>query len=191
MENIFEPLQFFRVLSVQAFGRGISFGREKRTDWVSNQGGEDSFRGKGMKQIFSAMGLTFLLALPLALAAESPVGKWKTVDEKTGKVTSEVEIYEQNGKLFGKIAALTEPNDKQGKPKICTACTGADKDKPLLGLVFIKDLSRSGERYNGGTILDPESGKIYTAEIWVEDGKLKLRGYVGLFYRTQTWPKGS
>ena len=144
-----------------------------------------------MKQIFSLAGLILFLGVRLALAAESPVGKWKTVDEKSGKVTSEVEIYEQNGKLFGRIATLTEPNDKQGKPKICTACAGADKDKPLLGLVFMRDLSRNGDRYGGGTIMDPENGKVYTAEIWVEDGKLKLRGYVGLFYQTRTWLKGS
>jgi uncharacterized protein (DUF2147 family) len=52
-----------------------------------------------------------------------------------------------------------------------------------------KDLSASGDRFKGGTILDPEDGKIYKAEIWVEDGKLKVRGYLGMFYRTQTWAK--
>jgi uncharacterized protein (DUF2147 family) len=83
--------------------------------------------------------------------------------------------------------SLTEPLDKQGKPKICTECTGADKDKPVVGLVIIKDLGPGGDRYKGGTILDPEDGKVYKAEIWTEDGKLKVRGYVGFFYRTQTW----
>ena len=131
--------------------------------------------------------LTGLVGANLVLAAESPVGKWKTVDEKNGKVMSEVEIYEQGGKVFGKIASLTEPNDKDGKPKICVKCTGSDKDKPVVGLVILKDLSASGDRYKGGTIMDPEDGKVYTAEIWVEDGKLKVRGYVGFFYRTQTW----
>ena len=127
----------------------------------------------------------------LLLAAESPVGKWKTVDDKTGKVKSEVEIYEQGGKLFGKIVSLTEPNDAQGKPRTCTHCTGADKDKPIVGLVIIRDLAASGDRYKGGTILDPEDGKVYKAEVWVEDGKLKVRGYIGFFYKTQTWVKGA
>ena len=127
----------------------------------------------------------------LLLAAESPVGKWKTVDDKSGKIKSEVEIYEQGGKLFGKIVGLTEPNDAQGKPRICTRCTGPDKDKAIVGLLIIRDLAPSGDRYKGGTILDPEDGKVYRAEIWVEDGKLKVRGYLGFFYRTQTWVKGS
>jgi uncharacterized protein (DUF2147 family) len=127
----------------------------------------------------------------LAAAADPLVGTWNTVDEKSGKVVSEVEVYDQGGKLFGKIVRLTEPNDAQGKPKTCTKCQGADKDKPIVGLVILKDLSPSGDRYKGGTITDPEDGKIYKSELWVEDGKLKVRGYLGPFYRTQTWLKGS
>lgn len=126
----------------------------------------------------------------LVLAAESPVGTWQTVDDKTGKVRSEVQIYDEGGKLFGKITGLTEPLDKAGKPRVCTHCTGGDKDKPIVGLVIIRDLAASGSSFKGGTILDPEDGKTYKAEIWVEDGKLKVRGYVGLFYKTQTWLKG-
>jgi uncharacterized protein (DUF2147 family) len=130
-----------------------------------------------------------VLAPGLAFAADSPVGKWKTVDEKSGKVTSEVEIYEQSGKLFDKIVSLTEPNDKQGKPKICIACAGADKNKPIVGLVILRNLSADGDRYKGGTILDPEDGKVYSAEVWVEDGKLMVRGYSGFLYKTRTWLK--
>lgn len=126
-----------------------------------------------------------------AAAADPLVGTWKTVDEKTGKVVSEVEVYDQGGKFFGKIVGLTEPNDAQGKPKTCTKCQGTDKDKPIIGLVILKDLSPSGDRYKGGTITDPDDGKIYKSELWVEDGKLKVRGYLGPFYRTQTWLKGS
>jgi uncharacterized protein (DUF2147 family) len=132
-----------------------------------------------------------MLGTGLVLAAESPVGKWNTVDEKSGKVTSQVEIYEQNGKLFGKIVGLTDPNDKQGKPKVCVACTGADKNKPIVGLVMLRDMSPSGDRYKGGTVLDPEDGKVYTAEIWVEDGKLMVRGYSGFLYKTRTWLKST
>jgi uncharacterized protein (DUF2147 family) len=137
--------------------------------------------------LFSA-GLVLLAALPVA-AVESPIGKWSTIDEKTGKVKSVVEVYEQGGKVFAKITGLTEPNDEQGKPKTCTKCQGADKDKPIIGLVIVKDLSAAGDRYKGGTILDPEDGKVYKAEVWPEDGKLKVRGYLGVFYRTQTWLK--
>jgi uncharacterized protein (DUF2147 family) len=144
-----------------------------------------------MRQLFLVAVLTLVLTAGAALAADSVVGTWKTVDDKTGKVESTVEIYEQGGKVFAKITGLTEPNDAQGKPKTCTKCKGADKDKPIVGLVIIKDLSLSSDRYKGGTILDPADGKIYKAELWIEDGKLKVRGYLGVFYKTQTWLKGS
>jgi uncharacterized protein (DUF2147 family) len=127
--------------------------------------------------------------LGLAEAAEPVHGKWNTIDEKTGKVVSTVDLYDQGGKLFAKIVGLTEPTDAQGKPKTCTKCTGADKDAPVVGLVIIKGLSADGDRYKGGTIMDPEDGKVYKAEVWPEDGKLKVRGYLGIFYRTQTWTK--
>jgi uncharacterized protein (DUF2147 family) len=125
------------------------------------------------------------------LATDSLVGKWKTVDETTGKATSEVDVYEQGGKLFGKITGLTEPTKANGEPKTCSACSGADKDKPVVGLVILKDLSPKGDSYGGGTILDPNDGKVYKATVWVEDGKLKVRGHLGIFYRTQTWLKAS
>jgi uncharacterized protein (DUF2147 family) len=124
-------------------------------------------------------------------AAESPVGTWKTVDEKSGQVVSEVRLTEQGGKLVGTITGLTKPNDKAGKPKTCTACKGDDKGKPIVGLVIVKDLSRDGDHYNGGSILDPEDGKAYKAELWIEDGKLKVRGYLSSFHKTQTWVRGN
>lgn len=144
-----------------------------------------------MKKLFALAIVGVLVGVTPGLAAEPVTGKWKTVDEKTGKEVSTVELYEQGGKVYGKITGLTEPTDTQGKQKVCTKCPGADKDSPIVGLVIIKDLSASGDRYKNGTILDPDDGKVYKSEVWVEDGKLKVRGYLGLFYRTQTWLKGS
>jgi uncharacterized protein (DUF2147 family) len=137
--------------------------------------------------IVAIAGLLTVLAVSATAAAESPVGRWKTVDGKTGAVTSEVEIYEQGGKLFGRIVSMPDPNDASGKPKTCTKCNGADKDKPIIGLVIMRDLVLKGDRYKDGTILDPEDGKVYKGEIWIDNGKLKVRGYLGLFYDTRTW----
>ena len=144
-----------------------------------------------MRRTWGLMGLGVVFGVGLAVAAAVPVGPWKTIDEKSGNVISEVLLSEQGGMLTGKITGLTEPNDKTGKPKTCTACKGDDKDKPIIGLVIIKDLKPDGDRYKGGTILDPEDGKVYKAELWAEDSKLKVRGYLGVFYKTQTWVKGS
>jgi uncharacterized protein (DUF2147 family) len=136
-----------------------------------------------------ATALTLGLAATLGAAADAPLGNWNTVDDKTGKVKSEVQIYDQGGKIYGKIVGLPEPNDDRGKPKVCTKCQGADKDKPIVGLIIIKDLVADGGRYKGGTIMDPEDGKVYRAEIWPEGAELKVRGYLGPFYKTQTWTK--
>ena len=143
-----------------------------------------------MKRISLVLTLALILGTMLpTTAAESPVGRWSTIDEKTGQARSQVEIYEQGGKYFGKIISIPQPNDSQGNPKTCNKCTGADKDKPIVGLVILKDMSPSGDRYKGGTITDPDDGKIYKAEVWIENGQLKMRGYLGIFYRTQTWLK--
>ena len=144
-----------------------------------------------MKRLLLTAVVSGMLGLGVVQAADAPVGMWKTVDDKSGKVVSHVQLYEQDGKLFGKITGLTEPTDQQGKAKTCTKCEGADKDKPIVGLVILQGLSPSGDRFKGGTILDPADGKVYKAEVWTEDGKLKVRGYLGLFYKTQTWLKGS
>ena len=138
-----------------------------------------------------AMGVMIVIGAPPGAAADSPVGKWSTVDDKSGKVTSEVQLYDQGGKLYGKIVGLPEPNDAAGKPKTCIKCEGADKNQPIVGLVIIKDLAPDGDRYKGGTILDPDDGKVYKAEIWQEGGKLKVRGFIGPLFKTQTWVKSN
>ena len=134
-----------------------------------------------------ACALMILLAGPAA--GNGPVGKWNTVDEKTGKVVSEVQLYDEGGKLYGKIVRLTDPTDANGKPKVCSKCQGPDKDQPIVGLVIVKDLAPDKERFKGGTILDPADGKVYKAELWTEGEQLKVRGYLGPFYKTQTWVK--
>jgi uncharacterized protein (DUF2147 family) len=148
-------------------------------------------RGAMTRRLTLAIPALVLLAFTLAPAADAPVGRWKTVDDKTGKMESEVELYQEGGKLYGKIVSLADPTDAAGKPRRCTKCTGDDKDKPILGLVIIKGLSASGDRYKGGTITDPGDGKVYKAEVWTEGGTLKVRGYVSMFYKTQTWQKAN
>lgn len=123
-----------------------------------------------------------------AADANSPVGYWKTIDDKTGKVRSIVHITEVNGELQGKIdklLAATEPNPK------CDKCTDHRKDQPVLGMVFLSGLKKDGNAYAGGQILDPDNGKIYKSKVELsEDGKkLNVRGYIGapMFGRSQVW----
>ncbi|MDO5607959.1 MAG: DUF2147 domain-containing protein [Capnocytophaga sp.] len=119
--------------------------------------------------------------------AQSVIGKWKTIDDETGKEKSIVRIYEKDGKVYGQIEEILE---KENKGKTCTACSGSNKNKPLEGLVIISGLKKDGNEWSGGKILDPKNGKEYKCYITLEsDDKLKLRGYVGisLMGRTQYW----
>ena len=121
------------------------------------------------------------------LSAQDVFGKWKTIDDATGKAKSYVEIYEEDGKVYGKIVELINPEKEN---PICDQCCCEDKDQPILGLKFIKGLEKDGDEYNGGKILDPQNGKLYKCYITLEDdNKLKVRGYIGfsLLGRTQYW----
>lgn len=114
-------------------------------------------------------------------------GKWKTIDDETGKEKGIVEIFERNGKIFGRIIDILDIEHKHHK---CEKCEGEDKNKPILGLTIIKGMKKNGNEYEGGKILDPKNGKSYHCKITL-DGKDKLivRGYIGipLFGRSQTW----
>lgn len=119
--------------------------------------------------------------------SQSIIGKWKTIDDETGKEKSIVEIFEKNGKIFGRILEVLDPEKKNKK---CELCEGEDKNKSIQGLVIIKGLTKDEDEYSNGKILDPKNGKLYKCLISLENkDKLKVRGYIGfsLIGRTQYW----
>lgn len=127
------------------------------------------------------------LLLPLVAPAQHGVtGMWKTIDDNTGKPRSVVEITDQGGRLQGRIVKLFRDPGEDPDP-ICDECPDDRKDHKAIGLEIIRDLVRDGSEWADGTILDPENGKVYDCKIWLEDGTLKVRGYVAFFFRTQTW----
>ncbi len=138
-----------------------------------------------MKKLFF-----FLSALVVAMAlnGQSIVGKWKTIDDETNKSKSVVEIYEKAGKYYGRIVKLFRETGEDPDP-LCEACTGSKKNQKVIGLEIISGLyfDKDEMEFKGGEILDPENGKTYDCKIWIEDGKLKVRGYLYFLYRTQTW----
>ena len=115
-------------------------------------------------------------------------GKWKTIDDETGKAKSIVEITKNSkGQYIGKIVQLLAKPENNS----CVKCTDDRKNKPLIGLEIIRGLNKDGNELTGGTITDPKSGKTYKCTIKREGDKLNVRGYVGfsLIGRTQTWQK--
>ena len=130
--------------------------------------------------------LAFFLIVSTGIYAQSITGKWKTIDDESGKARSIVEVFEKDGKIYGKIIQLFREPGEDPDP-VCEECTDHRKGKKVIGMEIISDMKAKGEEYTGGEILDPENGKIYKCKLWVEEGKLKVRGYLYFLYRTQTW----
>ena len=132
---------------------------------------------------------TCLLALfGTALFAQSPVGTWKTVDDNTGQDKSYVEIYKKSdGSLEGKVIKILTKGKENAK---CENCKGSKHNQPVTGMVIMEGLKKSGDKWKGGQILDPENGKVYKCQISLKDeNTLDVRGFIGfsLIGRTQTW----
>ena len=104
------------------------------------------------------------------------------------RARSIVEIYEQDGAYFGRIVALFREKGEDPDP-ICKECSDQRKDQKIIGMNIIEGIRPEGDAFMGGEILDPENGKVYKCKIWLEEGALKVRGYLYFLYRTQTWQK--
>jgi uncharacterized protein (DUF2147 family) len=124
--------------------------------------------------------------------SQSIVGRWKTIDDNSGEERSIVEVYERDGKFYGKIVKLFRKAGEDPDP-ICDECDSDDDryKKKIVGMEIIRKMEKSGNDFEDGTILDPETGKVYRCKLWVEGQELHVRGYWGPFYRTQTWKKVS
>jgi uncharacterized protein (DUF2147 family) len=123
------------------------------------------------------------------LMAQSDIeGKWKTIDDDTNEPKSIVDIFLKDGKYFGKVVKLFRKPTEDQDP-VCSECDPDDSryNKKVIGMEILRDVRKSGSEFVDGTILDPKNGKVYRCKIWMEDTTLKLRGYWGPFYRTQTW----
>ena len=118
----------------------------------------------------------------------SILGKWTTVDDASGEEKSIIEIFERNGQVYGKIVKIFTTEDPD---PICDKCTEDDQRhrKKIIGMEIIQNMQKDANEYSQGTILDPENGRIYRCRLWTEADGLKVRGYWGPFYRTQTWKK--
>lgn len=137
--------------------------------------------------------LAFLLLLitPLLAQAQAPVvGKWKTIDDESGKERSIIELYEIKGRIHGKVVRIMTSPGEDPDP-VCDKCAEDDPrfKKKVIGMEILRGMRRVGDAFAEGDILDPENGKVYRCKIWLEGSNLMVRGYWGPFFRTQTWKK--
>lgn len=119
----------------------------------------------------------------------SPVGLWYNIDDRTGQPRAEIRISEQGGTLTGRIERSLSP-DSSKEETHCSKCTDDRKGQPLKGMEIIREVRAANDHWwEGGTILDPDNGKTYTLRLRLSDDNrsLMVRGYIGPFFRTQTW----
>lgn len=122
-----------------------------------------------------------------AWAQNTPVGLWRTIDDDTGQPKAEIRIVERAGVLSGVVERALDPSSSPN----CDLCTDDRKGQPKIGMEIIRGARQTpGDNvWEGGNILDPENGKVYRLRLMpLDDGaRLQVRGYIGPFYRTQTW----
>jgi uncharacterized protein (DUF2147 family) len=140
-------------------------------------------------QPISSLMVLVAMALASAYASEpvSPIGLWQTEDAK-------IEIFEADGKLNGRIAALNQEYTTDGVEKTdIHNPDSAKRSRPLVGLVFMMGFTPAAPgRWEHGTVYDPKTGNTYASFLEYKGGDiLKLRGYIGisLIGRTAVWTK--
>lgn len=136
------------------------------------------------------IGIVLTLTANLVLAEGSPVGTWRSIDDKTKQERSIIRVTEENGELRGVVEKIfDQPGDDPAH--LCKECRDQRKDQPIVGMTILWGLKRDGDAWTGGEILDPKNGKVYRCKITLsDDGKsLNVRGFIGisLIGRTQVW----
>ena len=118
------------------------------------------------------------------------MGLWEKADE-SGKPSAWFRIYQCGDAYYGQIVKKFAQNGENPSAWRCTKCKGSQRNAPVLGLTFIKNMRRDGLQYQGGTILDPRDGSVYNAVMRLSpDGQqLTMRGYVlmPLLGQSETW----
>ena len=142
-----------------------------------------------IRRHFALFALLCLLPMT-AWAQNTPLGRWRSIDDATGKPKALIEVFQAgNGTLSAKIVQLIDTSD--GPNPLCDDCSGSRRNQPIPGMTIAWGLKRQGKAWGGGRILDPENGKEYSVKMTPLAGgrKLEIRGYLGvaLLGRTQTW----
>lgn len=126
----------------------------------------------------------------MPMAAQTVTGNWKTIDDRNGITKAIINIYEEDGLLYGYVKEILEKGKENA---LCTACEGPLKNQPIVGMRILDGLRKKADHnWEGGkhSLFDPEQGRYFRAKVWLDPSdpdKLKVRGYLMFLFRTQTW----
>jgi uncharacterized protein (DUF2147 family) len=136
--------------------------------------------------------ITLVLAATagIANAQATPAGVWKTIDDESKKEKSLIRIVENGGVFTGKVEKFLDPATKPDA--VCDKCSDERKDQPVLGMTLVRNVKQSADNkevFDSGDILDPNNGKVYKVRLKPLDGgkTMEVRGFIGPFFRNQTW----
>ena len=129
-----------------------------------------------------------LLFYPVLAWPQEISGKWKSIDDQSLEPRSIIEIGLKGEKWAGRVLKIF-PKPGEDQDPVCIECPEKDPryHQKIIGMEIIQDLEKVGNEFVNGFILDPENGRIYRCKIWMENNLLKVSGYWGPFFRTQTW----
>lgn len=113
-------------------------------------------------------------------------GLWQSVNDNLDTKRSIVKIFIEGGNLKGKVVRFIDQKVPFDDP-ICDRCKGYRHNQKIIGMDVINDMVFIKDKWRNGEILDPSDGKTYGCRIWIKNGVLNVRGYVGIFYHTQKW----
>ncbi|MCW5517108.1 DUF2147 domain-containing protein [Muriicola sp. Z0-33] len=120
--------------------------------------------------------------------AQSIFGKWKTIDDRTGKPKAIINVYKKGELMYGKVESILEIGREEAR---CVKCEGDRKDQPIMGMTIIDGLQKNkNDEWKGKTLFDPEQAMTFRCKIWLNpsnSNELKVRGYLAFLFRTQTW----
>jgi hypothetical protein len=118
-----------------------------------------------------------------------PEGLWQTIDDRTGAPRAIVRVLVEDGVLIGYVERVL-PRPDEGPDPVCLRCKGELRGQRVVGMKILWGLRPQNDRWAGGRVLDPENGREYGSRVWLETADtLKVRGYWGPFYRTQSWKR--
>jgi uncharacterized protein (DUF2147 family) len=141
------------------------------------------------RTLFILTGIFLSSFFSQAFAQMSPVGTWRSIDDKTGDPRSEVVITESNGVVTGKVIKILRKNAPQDA--VCDKCLDERKNQKIIGMEIIRNAKKvdGKEVWEGGKILSPDEGKEYTLKLTPIEGgkKLEVKGSILFIGRTQTW----
>ncbi len=141
-----------------------------------------------MKYPSKVLLLLCFITITNIVSSQTVFGKWKTIDDRTGKPKGVINIYEKDGLMYGYVDKILEPGKENSK---CVKCEDDLKDKPVVGMEIITAAEKHEDgEWKGKRLFDPEQAMTFRCKIWLNpenNSELKVRGYLAFIYRTQTW----